>query len=160
LRFLFLILIQIITVSMSYGSESDLERLQTAYIQKIINYVEWPSSTSDQFIIAVYDNDKLFQSISDTFNEKVINGKIVNVVKDDKNVKASIVCAHHSDKFKSLPVDGVLFITDDASGLNGKSILNFFQEGGKLRFDINQTQANESKIKINSRLLKLSRSLK
>lgn len=147
----------------AYGSESDLERLQSLYIQKIIHYVEWPANGSDRFTIAIYDNEKLFTALTETFNEKVINGKTVHVVKADKSLKIGnvhIVCAQQSEKFKLLPAQGVLYITTDTSGLQGKSILNFFEEEGKLRFDINQSKASESNLRINSRLLKLARTLK
>lgn len=153
----------VLAVSSAYSSESDLERLQTAFIQKIINYVEWPASGHEQFLIAVHENEKLFEIMKNAMDDKVINGKVTKVIKLDKGQKlphVQVIYAHHSENLKVLEGESVLLITDDIAGLHGRAILNFFLEDGKLRFDINQSRAIESNLKINSRLLKLARQLK
>lgn len=142
-----------------YGAESELENLEAAFIHKFINYVEWPSLGGEAFVIGVLDSDLLYEKLKALYNRPV-GGKTIKVIKVDKIDPASRFDIFISKSSRGLPPGPVLTITDENGGPREGAVLNFLVFQGKLRFDIDNTEAQRRGLKINSRLLNLSRAVK
>jgi len=145
------------------------EELQAAYIQKFINYIEWPPIDDPYFIIAVFGNPKEFESLRKIFDDKKISNRqavVVHLPKLDLTNRYDIIHIKDIDtktekELQKLENKPVLIISQDLKTISKEVTINFFlEEEGKLRFDINNQKALKSKIKINSRLLNLARKLK
>ncbi len=153
----------------SFAKDVNPESLQAAYIQKFIHYIEWPAFDGDKFTIAVYQNPAMAEAIGQAFGNSVVLGKqvqVVNIEKVDKKTNYNIIHVQKIDQGLSkeilqLKLHGILIITQSDSGLDNNAQINFFFDNeGKLRFDINQTSSLVHGLKINSRLLNLARSLR
>ncbi len=145
------------------------ESLQAAYIQKFINYIEWPASTEDKFTIGVLNNPAMFEALSEAFANGVVLGKQVQIINIERLDKKAFYHILHTSKVDQgfikevglLKNHGLLVIAHNDSGSSDQVQISFFiDDDGKLRFDINQTSALEHGLKINSRLLNLARTLK
>lgn len=153
----------------AYAKEVNPESLQAAYIQKFINYIEWPVSTEEKFTIAVLNNSPMFEALKVTFVNGVVLGKqvqVIHLLKLEKNASYNILHTSKVDQafikeLSQLKTQGLLVVGQAESGPHDHLQISFFIDpDGKLRFDINQTSALEHGLKINSRLLNLARSLK
>lgn len=144
----------------AHAGEIDLARLQTAFIEKMIHYVEWPHFEGDSFVIVFRQDDRALLSALQELEDNLVLGKDVKISEGDrpKNPQVLLLKTINSQKFSSST--GTLVITQDPEGLSDNSMINFFVEEGKLRFDINHTLAQQKGLKINSRLLKLARYVK
>lgn len=149
-----------LSVFTAHANEIDLARLQTAFIEKMIHYVEWPPYEGDSFVILIRQDDRALHSALQSIEDKLVLGKDVKIFDGDKpkNPQVLILKTTSSQKFSSST--GTLIITQDSEGLTDASMINFFLEDGKLRFDINHSLAQKKGLKINSRLLKLARYVK
>lgn len=168
-KILFIAMALLAVSATSFAKEVNPESLQAAYIQKFINYIDWPPSPDDKFTIAVLNNQSMYEALTKAFLNGVVLGKQVNVIdieKIEKNVSYNIIHVSKADQsflkeLKHLNRQGLLVIGHHELGAcDGIQICFFFDGEQKLRFDINQTLALENSLKINSRLLNLARSLK
>lgn len=144
----------------SVFAQTELQRLEAAYIQKIINYVDWPGTGEGEFVISVSGDDELLARLSEAFTGPV-RGKTVRVVKSTKasSPEVRIICL--SGEKDDIPSHhGLLVITRHEKSFRDGAVINFVLEGEKLRFDIDNTEAQRRGLKINSRLLNLARNLK
>lgn len=149
-----------LSLSSAHAGEIDLARLQTAFIEKMIHYVEWPQYEGDSFVIAFRQDDRAFLSALQELEDNLVLGKDVKIYDGEKPKKPQVLLLKTTNSQKFSASSGTLIITQDPVGLSDESMINFFVEEGKLRFDINHTLAQQKGLKINSRLLKLARHVK
>lgn len=153
----------------SFAKNVNPESLQAAYIQKFINYIDWPLSTEEKFTIAVLNNQPMYEALTEAFSNGVVLGKQVQVISIDKIEKKTSYNILHVSRIDTAFIkelgqakrQGLLVVGKIDSGASDHIQISFYFDGdGKLKFDINQTSALEHGLKINSRLLNLARSLK
>ena len=147
-------------------ADVQLEQLKAAFIYKFALYIEWPKKT-EPFTIAVLKNQELYKSMKDAFEGKSIGERkvIVNHIETiEKSTKFDIL--HINDisatpglMLDKLPKSGLLIITHSKS-IHPEAIINFYQDEANLKFEINADRAISNNLKINSRLLNLSRNQK
>jgi hypothetical protein len=161
MNFARLVFVFLVLMSAPAWASADLEKMEAIYIQKLINYIDWPETKGDEFVIAVEGQDGLFQHLEETFRSPLM-GKTVKIVHyDPKNISFTprILCLFTSRE-KIPPQPGLLVITQRDEGIPDGAVINFVLEEGKLRFDINNSEAQRRELRINARLLKLARKLK
>lgn len=153
----------------SFAKVVNPESLQAAYIQKFINYIDWPVSSEDKFTIAVLNNQPMYEALTEAFTNGVVLGKQVQVIYIERIEKKAVYNILHISRIDSglikdlsqSKLQGLLVVGKIESGSSDHLQISFHLDvDGKLRFDINQTSALEHGLKINSRLLNLARSLK
>ena len=153
----------------SFAKIVNPESLQAAYIQKFINYIDWPPSPGDKFTIAVLNNQSMHEALTKAFENGFFTGKqvlVIHLEKIKKNASYNIIHVSRADpnilkELTHLNRKGLLVVGHHELGAcDGIQISFFFDQEQILRFDINQTLAFENSLKINSRLLNLARSLK
>ena len=155
--------------SLAFPADVNQVSLQAAYVKKFIDYIEWPAISQEKFAIGIVNYPAMVKAINETFAEKVISGKSVEIShleKVDPKVNYNILIFNQLPEgslkiLSKVEKRGLLVISFDDSGNMEYAQINFFlDQEGKLRFDINQTSTLEHGLKINSRLLNLARSLK
>ena len=148
--------------------EVELEKLKAVFIYKFTNYIEWPKTGGD-FNVGVVDSPKTYEAMKEVFEGKSIAGRKVtlsSLKKPNKNVPYDILYIQHIDtevqsELGQLKSSGLLIITQSEKGRHEKAAINFYLDADdKLSFEIDNERAIQHDIKINSRLLNLSRNRK
>jgi hypothetical protein len=105
---------------------AELEKMQALYIQKIINYVDWPENAGEEFVIAVDGQDELFNQLEQIFRTPIL-GKTVKIIRydwKDTTPPARILCLFTSRS--KIPFQaGLLVITQSTEGIPEGAIINF-----------------------------------
>ena len=149
----------------------DEYEVKGAFLFNFARYVEWPAGApgvdGDLAICVLGDEGAAFSV------EKVIAGK---------QVGGRTVSVHPADGLEDSVDCRILFVTrgtelpwdEITGGLAGKSVLTvgedpafateggvvaFTDDGGKVRFDINQSAAKKADLRVSSKLLRLARTV-
>lgn len=140
-------------------------QLHSVYIYSFIKYVEWPDKESGDFVIGVYgespmtdylkkmaaikkagDQTIVIKEINDT---QRLTGLHILFVPDSKSEEFDIIS-------QQLEASNTLIITEsDGLGQTGSNI-NFVEQGGKLRFELNRSAMDKQNLKVSSELTKLA----
>ena len=155
---------------MIWAETASLEKLQAAFILKFTNYIEWPYQPKETpFTIAVLKDQAMYDALSESFAGKSIAERVVKVEKVEKFDKDSsyqIIFIKNQGqegvkRLHNVKSSGLLSISVDPSGIQQDVVVNFYlADQDKLRFEINNEEANARELKINSRLLNLAKSSK
>jgi hypothetical protein len=147
----------------------DEYQVKAAFIYNFAKFVQWPTeafqTSNEPLVICVLGQDPFGRSLEDTITGRVINGRslIVRHIATPNQVTGCHVLfisspkdSHSLQTLSKLTTPGILTIGE--SGVSGTDgvVINFSQEGGKVRFDINLEAAERAKIRISSRLLSLA----
>jgi hypothetical protein len=163
-----LVLLVAFNTAFASAKEIKLESLKAAFIFKFTNYIDWPQK-STPFTIAVLNNDEMYAALESIFEGKKVHGRdvvITHVKKIEKTDSYDVLHVKEIDSslaptLSHLEKQGLLVITQSEKGMNKKAIINFYlDEEDRLKFEINADQASSSNLKINSRLLNLSKAQK
>jgi YfiR/HmsC-like len=155
-------------VSLARAAESSSEdAVKAAYLYRIVGYVGWPTgvSGSKPFTIAVLDAPGVARELQRLLPGHPINGGIAQVreitrVQDAGSAQVLYVGAGHADFLGALNWQvvskSILFVTDEAGGLQSGSVLNFLNIDHRVRFEISLTAAERVHLKISSELLSIA----
>jgi hypothetical protein len=143
--------------------------LKAAFIYQIARFVEWPSSpeqfASGPLRLCVLGNSP-FGSALDTIRGKPVNERKMEVSLLDKDAdirECNIIfiaapAEKHIERIAALSRGaGMLTIGDTQGFAQRGTMVNFFLESGKIRFEINLEASQRAGLKISSQLLKLAR---
>ncbi|MBN1796512.1 MAG: YfiR family protein [Sedimentisphaerales bacterium] len=161
---------QCVAESVSYPEQE----VKAAFIFNFMRFTDWPRekiSDSNQpvriFVIGDYTNCKTLKEM----DKKQYNDKDVNVhvfksyenIEDPNILKTShvlFICSsqkkHTKDILKIVKNSNVLTISEVDNFLESGGIINFVKEDQKIRFEVNRTIADDEKLEIRSKLLKLA----
>lgn len=171
IRKVFLLLVCCCTLSANAFSQTDVSTLKAVYLEKFSRFITWPKECNieqlDQpFIIAVFGNTKLTQSLQMVYSQQEIYNKrvIIQEITEFKDIKdCHILFIPESEKKE---VQKILSITNglpiltvsETEGMAKKGvIINFFEENNKLRFEINESALLKSPLKMSYYLLSTAR---
>ena len=164
--FIFLLLFSNITYLSADTTRYDLE---AAFVYKFIKFVEWPDSFDEEeyFDVCYTGNGEIKSSIKALVDSEIkdltLNVKVVENLNDLQNCELLFLDISTKDGRKKY-----------LDYLSGKSVLTvshfdgFTQEGGminlilkdnRIHFEINKKSAEESNIKVSSKLLRLANSV-
>ncbi|MES2769095.1 MAG: YfiR family protein [Bdellovibrionota bacterium] len=150
-------------------SLADLDRVQAAFIYQFTNYIEWPESKKEEsadFNITVLGNSSIFQHLSEISKNKKIRDKKINLhqaqsLADLKDSQLVILVFTEEKILTSLVKktkgSSTLIISKEKGFAEKGSMINFFLEDGKLRFEMNRERIESEKLKVSSQLLKLAK---
>lgn len=169
MRFRPLLLLILFVWLMPFSGVADvnLENLKAAFIFKFAHYIEWPTKPGP-FVIVVLNNQKLYESMKLAFDGKTLGDRkfIVSHVEEiDKSIRPDILHLNEitpaaAAALEKISKSGLLVITHSKS-FQDLAIINFYEDSeSRLKFEINASAASANDLKINSRLLNLSRSQK
>jgi YfiR/HmsC-like len=146
--------------------ELDEYQVKTVCLYNFARYTDWPSNAfsapNDSLRLCILGEDPLGDRVKG-LSDKEVKGHPVEVVHLQSNSKLEdllkchvlFTTEHQNPAFQKLinqPDQSVLTVTD----LLGDAIVGFFISEGKVRFEIDLAQAENSHLKISSQLLKLA----
>jgi hypothetical protein len=181
--FIFVIL-AMLAVPQAYGDSASTREYQVkaAFLYNFIMFVDWPAekmpAAGEPIIIGIIGKDP-FETAFEPVEDKQVNGRkvIVKRFKGLEEIKKSgmdkefeeikkchllFICSSEKAVAKEITDlvknNNVLTVGDMPGFLeSGGGIINFVLEEEKVRFEINQTNAEQSKLQIRSQLLRLAK---
>jgi len=143
--------------------------LKAAFIYQVARFVEWPPTpepkTSAPLRLCVLGGNP-FGAALDSIRNKPVNERRLEVSLLDLNSdtgKCAILfiaapAERHLERIKALSSGaGMLTIGDTPGYAQRGTMINFFMENSKVRFEINLEASRRAGLKISSQLLKLAR---
>jgi hypothetical protein len=143
--------------------------IKAAFIYQFTKFMEWPHTaepTEGPFTICVL-GEKSFDGIIHQLDSETVKDRKVEVRTSSDIIETNlngcaILYIGKSEKPRISKIldqvqnTSVLTVSDMQGFLEKGGIVNFFNEGNKIRFGINQKQAEKSGIKISSKLLNVA----
>lgn len=166
IRFL-VALIFILFRQYAIGQDYTPDELKAGYIINFSKFIEWPQANADgPFIVGIYGNDP-FENFLGKMLETRKGAQRLWLIEHYNTVSELKYChilfiteaneKELTDILKYTRGKGILTIGNTINGFCEKGgIINFTPKDSPKRFQINQDEANKSKLKIDSRLLSLS----
>lgn len=145
-------------------------QVKATFIVRFVQFVEWPASAfksaDDAIVIAVLGDDPLAADVEKTIASERVNGRALqlrHVTSPDDARRAHVVLVGRSEAARvpaivaALRGAAVLSVSDVESFARQGGMIAFFAENDRIRFDINQKEAEHAGLVVNSRLLNLAR---
>ena len=159
------ILIFSLLVTRALGvKESDLK---AAFLYQFTKFVEWPddNGTGKELIIGVMADDEVLKAIKlldgKESQKRQIRIKKISKFPDGGRLNVLFVqgcCANDIDNVVETAIKAhILTVCDQRDGIDKGFIISLFNEGSRLRFNINLKVAQKSSIRLSSRLLRLAK---
>ena len=140
--------------------------IKAAYLFKFAGYVEWPSDAQsdalDPFVIGVLASDPFADELARITAGRTINDRTISVrrIKADEplgDVDILFVGEHDRKRLDQLLVPArqlpILTVTETVGAIPDGSIINFTTEKQRVRFEVSLAAAEQSRLKLSSRLL-------
>jgi hypothetical protein len=154
-KILFLLLISFNTFSQSEY------KLYTAMTTHIIKYVQFPK-TNTTFVIAIIDNDELYQIMKLIHDKSFNNQKIEVIFKTNiDNIYSNVIFVSSNKHLKNQILqknakeNNILIISSNPEGTKYGSVINFITVDDKIRFEISTKNSEQYGLKISSDLMKI-----
>ncbi len=164
----FIAIMLTLSVQLSFAESHDLaQRVKAAYIYNFAKFIEWPQGDVDQRVdICVFYDAEFENLLRKTFSGKQVAGKPVAVHAAER-IPPTISCnilfigqaVLHPDVKRGMQrmLDMPVLTIGEADGFTQDGgIIRFLQVAGKLRFEIDHGSAQESGLKISSKLLRVA----
>jgi len=145
-------------------------QVKSAFIFNFAKFVEWPpkafAEPSAPLCIGVLGENPFGRELEQFLRGKTLNSRPLTTVqfRTVREAKACHVLFVSASESKRLPEilrelggTSVLTISETANFIESGGMINFFREGNKFRFQINDQAARDAGLKIASKLLELSR---
>ncbi len=168
-RYAYCLLIAFLIPFAAFGQAMDEYQVKAAFIYNFARFVEWPAETADiqaPLLTCVLGRDPFGHWLKDTIEGKSIDGRKLTVRDISKSAEAGscqILFVSSAEPKRTwtalaeMKKPGLLTVGECGEAREDGAIINFFLEGGRVRFEINTEAAELGKIRISSRLLGLAR---
>ena len=144
--------------------------VKAAFLFNFMQFVEWPASVatnaSRPLVIGVLGDYPFGAALDETIKGETVRGQPLQIkrsrlVDDMKDCQLVFICRNEKPHLKeilnSLRGCGTLTVSDIEEFCQHGGMIELLNEGGKIRFAINQEAAEQGKVKISSKLLRLAR---
>jgi uncharacterized protein DUF4154 len=149
-------------------SVTDEYHLKAAFLYNFAKFVEWPAGTPESphpIAICVLGQNPFGPVLEDTVSGKTLDGRAF-VVRRISEAKAAARCqilfvsSSERKRFGAilgeLRTGGVLTVGETEGFIEEGGIVNLKLDGGKIQIQINMTAAEQSGVRISSKLLRLA----
>jgi len=140
--------------------------IKAAYLYKFASYVEWPPDAQADpltpFIIGVLGSAPIAEELAKITIGRTINDRSISV----RQIKANdsfgdldvlFVVEHDRKRLDELLLPArempILTVTETSGAMSAGSIINFTTEKQRVRFEVSLAAAEQSRLKLSSRLL-------
>ena len=143
--------------------------VKAAFIYNVAKFVEWPderaSDARNTINFCVFGADPFGKTLS-SIEGRIVRGKKmqtkpVRSLREARDCHMLFISASEKEQLPRIlaTVKGLPVLTiADASGFAQQGVMiNFYMEQNKVRFEVNEDKAKDSKLSISSQLLKLAR---
>jgi hypothetical protein len=139
-------------------------QVKAAFLFNFAKFVQWPNPPAGRFVIGIVGDDNVAEIAETTVRDRVVGGRPVVVRRltpaDDPNECHILYIAGSRARDAAeilLRVRGpVLTIGETVQFVRDGGMLRFFIENNRMRFHINQKNAEAAGLKISSQLLTLA----
>jgi hypothetical protein len=142
------------------------EKYHSIFIYNFSKYVKWPDNVnSGKFIIGVMGTSTIQNELKEMAAAKQVNGmpievKQCNSVADIKGCHILYISATESGKLDQVvnqtQAQSVLIVTDKPGLAKQGSAINFVEVEGKIKFELNQGNAESHGLKVSGSLTSLA----
>lgn len=149
------------------------QEVKAVAIEKLAIFIQWPGSEGVEnrpdFVIAVYNNEELCETIREIYRGHPIKSRKVRVVNfsdPGKMPDCEVVFIPKVKKSVLYDILGrarkipALTVADTEGFAEEGCCINFYMDKGKLRFEINQSQMNALGFNVDYKLLSIARLVK
>jgi len=162
-KYIFLLSLLLISVC----ATAQKEQYQGLFLYQFSKYIKWPDSyLGSNFTISVFGSENTFKSVESMAKAKKQTQGLSIVVRNLKTAneldhpQIVLIDDTREDVFNSvlrkLGDQPVLLVTD-GNGLAQKgAIINFIEQDGKMRFELNKDRAEKIGLKISTSLINLA----
>ena len=167
---LFLIFCSLIYPAVTAAQDKTNYHLRAAYIYNFFFYINWPPHLEDappkNIVICVNSDDRVFKAFNDSLLEKTGKGKklLLRRIRSAKDIPGCwIIYNNPSAEFVSTPdstniaAQGHLTIGENPGAMQETDIIRFYEQDGRLRFEISPSAASAAGFTISSTLLRLAK---
>ncbi len=143
------------------------EKFHSMFVYNFCKYVKWPEDQNkSKLIIGVLGNESIYKELSAmASNKKVVNGRSMEVIKyksaseigDCSILYVSTAQSGVVSKINATHKNNPILIVTDQPGMASKgSVINFIEKDGKIKFELNQSNAELRGLKVSSALSSLA----
>ncbi|MGL1956678.1 MAG: YfiR/HmsC family protein [Colwellia sp.] len=144
----------------------DREQVKIAYIYNFIKHINWPDEGNKKyFVVAVYNDNKLFHLVEKTLANKQVKNKLINVINIDSAKNASAIDLLYipsqlnnslASIAASVRSSKTLLVTDNSDDKHN-AMINFSDNIGAsaITFEVNKSNIIYEKLKVSAQLLLL-----
>lgn len=142
------VILGLIVSPLSFAIESQSEEaVKAAFLYHFFNFIEWPNSKNDSYVLCIIDDPKLFTESQNAFSNKQVKGRKIQVVPHDEDA-----CHIRISDSSAASTSNMLTI----GALSDGAMLEFVIRDHKVRFVIDSQRIKASALQISSQLLKLA----
>lgn len=144
--------------------------VKAAFLLNFLQFVEWPAAgttnASTPMVIGVLGDYPFGTALDETIKGETVQGRPLTIrrarqVTELKECQLVFVCRSEKPRIReilaALRGGCALTVSDVEQFCQHGGIIGLVNEGGRIRFEINQAAAEQSNIKISSKLLRLAR---
>jgi hypothetical protein len=151
-------------------AQYDINVLKAAYIERITRFVDWPEfsfpNASDSIVFGIINDDKFEKSAIEIFKSQKIKDRPVKIIKVNNKEDLTLCHLCYIGEIKRDSLDNfiklanqekILLFGNTRDNANLGVHINFYIEGDKLKFEINQNSVQTAGFKISHLLMKSAR---
>lgn len=164
------LLFQFTATARAPAAESKEYQLKAAFLFNFAQFVKWPAdsftSAGEPFYIGVLGDDPFDGALEQTVQGETVD-KHKLIVRRSQNLESLEDCqlifickseeSHIAEILTKLDSKPILSVSEVVSFAQEGGIINFYIQGGKVRFEINPESAQHKRLKISSQLLTLGK---
>jgi hypothetical protein len=157
-------------LSLPTQPDSALEhRVKAAFLYNFTRFVDWPTnaftSGNARFVIGVLGDESLVQALEQTVKRKTVGGRVIEArrIPDATGIQpCQILFVAHSQTAQlahvlaALGSAHVLLVGETPGFMAAGGAINFTNDEGRVRFEVNLAAAEHAGVKISSKLLRLA----
>lgn len=145
------------------GRATSEYEVKAAYLLNFARFIEWPAS-NEPFSICIVGDDPFQGALDRLVEGETVNGRSIIVrrlARWQEPCRILFVSRSTRDVFLILRQTGrgVLTVGEEPGFLSVGGMINFVVDDRKVKFDVNLKAATESSIRIDSRLLRVAKSV-
>ena len=143
--------------------------VKAAFLLNFLQFIEWPAVSTNAptpLVIGVLGENPFGSALDETIKDETVQGRPLKIKRarqasDLRDCQLIFVCRseknHLKDILATLNGGGALTVSDIDQFCQHGGMIGLVNEGGRIRFEINQESAAQSNVKISSKLLRLAR---
>jgi hypothetical protein len=155
-----------VAVPSSRAADESLEyKVKAAFLLNFVKFVEWPASAFPEpdspISICILGVDPFGKTLDQLVAGESVNGRKLAVERVKRTPPPKNCQVVFLGKAETLPPlgPGVLTVGEGDNFLHEGGVIGFIIENRRVRFDINQTAAENAELKLSSKLLSVARSV-
>lgn len=148
-----------------YAQQLDSDQVKIAYIFNFSKHISWPADSSNQFIIAVYDDPQFQLKVKNALEQRRINNKPIHVVASNnlqsaKGAHLVFIPSHQNINLSSIANDlrlsNTLLVSDQSDNKHDIMInLIFNRDNSAISFEVNKSNIVYEQLTMSTELLLL-----